>query len=70
MLNSLDYYKYGAFLSGSLEQQFKMQSHFGIFDSVIGEGQWHDDTELEYLIWMCEFFEILIPVLIIISLWY
>ena len=25
------------------EEQLKIQSHFGIFDNVIGEGQWYDD---------------------------
>ena len=29
--------KYGEFILGQSEQQFKIQSYFGIFDPVIGE---------------------------------
>ena len=29
--------KHGAFVSGKLEQQFKIHSLFGIFDTLIGE---------------------------------
>ena len=36
--------KYGALIPGKSGQQFKIQYHFGIFDTVIGEGQWYDDS--------------------------
>ena len=39
-----DDYKYEALILGQLEQQFKIQSHFGIFDPLFGEGQWYDDS--------------------------
>ena len=32
-----DNYKYGAFILGQSEQQFKIHSHFGIFDLVTVE---------------------------------
>ena len=36
--------KYGAFILGKSEQQFKIQDHFGIFYPIIGEVQWYDDV--------------------------
>ena len=33
-----DYSKYGSFILGQSEKQFKIQSHFRIFDLLIGEG--------------------------------
>ena len=48
--------KYGAFILGKSEQQFKIQSHFGIFDPVIGEGQWYDDAASHAIKFICELF--------------
>ena len=39
-----DYSKFGTFIIGQSEQQFKIQSHFEIFHPVLGEGQWCDDA--------------------------
>ena len=36
--------KYWTFILGKLENKIKIQSHFGMFDPVIGEGQWYDDA--------------------------
>ena len=36
--------KYGTFIHGQSEQQYKVQSHFGIFDPIIWEVQWYDDS--------------------------
>ena len=36
--------KFGAFIFGQSEQQFKINPHFTIFDTVSGEGQWYDDA--------------------------
>ena len=33
-----------------------MQSHFGIFGPVIGEGQWYDDSASQAIKYMCELF--------------
>ena len=49
-------YKYGAFILGKSEQQFKIQSHFGIFDPVIGYGQWYDDAGSQAFKCKCELF--------------
>ena len=40
----LDDSKSGNFIIGQSEQQLNTNSYFGIFDSVIGEGQWYCDT--------------------------
>ena len=48
------YYKYGALIIGQPEQQFRIQSHFGILDPVIGEGQWYDDSASYTLKCICE----------------
>ena len=48
--------KYRVFILGQSEQQFKIQSHFGIFDPVIGEGQWCDDVSSIGLKCICELF--------------
>ena len=47
-------YKYREFIFGQPEKQFKIQSHFGIFDPVIGEVQWYDDSASQYLKCICE----------------
>ena len=52
-----DYSKYGAFIIGKSEQQFKIRSHFVIFDRLIGEGQWYDDAASNALKFICELFE-------------
>ena len=49
-----DDYKYGEFSLGKSEQKLKTQSHFEIFDPVIGEGQWYDDAESHDLKFRCE----------------
>ena len=49
--------KYGAFILGQSEKQFNIKSCFGIFDPVIGEGQWYDDTESQDLKCIFELFE-------------
>ena len=46
----------GAFIIEQPEQQFKIQSHFGIFDSIIGEGQWYDYEKSQTLECICESF--------------
>ena len=56
-LSCSDDSKYGTFIIGQSEQQFKTQSHIGIFDSLIGEGQWYDDAESHALKCICELFE-------------
>ena len=48
--------KYGALILGKSEKQFKIQSHFGIFDPVTGEGQWYDDSSSHDLKCLCEYF--------------
>ena len=48
--------KYGPFILGQSEQKFKIQSHFGIFDPVIGAGQWYDDTSSHALQFTCSLF--------------
>ena len=48
--------KYCAFISGQLEQQFKMQRLFWIFDTVIGDGQLYDDAASQALKCMCGLF--------------
>ena len=35
-LSCSDYSKYGAFILGQSEQQFKIKSHFVIFDTLLG----------------------------------
>ena len=37
------------FVIGQSGQQFKIQSHFGSFDPVIGEKQWYDDDASQAL---------------------
>ena len=51
-----DDYKYGAFILRQSKQQFKIQSHFGIFDPVLGEVQWYDDAASHALKFICELF--------------
>ena len=51
-----DDYKYVSLILVQSEQQFKIQSHFGIFDPVIGEGQLYDDAESYVLKSICELF--------------
>ena len=51
-----DDYEYGAFILGKSEQQLKIQSHFGIFDPVIGEVHWSDDAASQALKCICELF--------------
>ena len=48
--------KNGAFIIGQSEQQLKIQSHFGIFDSVIGVDQLYDDVLSQALKCICETF--------------
>ena len=36
--------KNGAFIIRQSEKELKIQSHFGIFDPVIGEDQWYYDV--------------------------
>ena len=48
--------KYVAFVLGQSEQQFKIQSHFGIFDAIVGEVKWYDDSESHALKCICELF--------------
>ena len=48
--------KYGAFILGQSEQQFKIQDHFGILYPIIGEVQWYDDEASYYLKCICELF--------------
>ena len=48
--------KYGSFILGKPEQQLKIQSHFGIFDPVIGEVQWYDGAASHALKYICELF--------------
>ena len=43
-------------MDGQSEKQFKIQSHLGIFDPVIGEGQWYDDASSQALKCICEWF--------------
>ena len=50
------YSKYGAFILEQSEQQFKIQYHFGISDTVIGEGQWYDDASSHSLKFICGLF--------------
>ena len=47
-------YKYREFIFWQSEQQFKIQSHFVIFDPVIGEGKWYDDTASHAIKCICE----------------
>ena len=49
--------KYKAFILGQSEQQFKIQSHFRIFDTVIGEGQWYNEAAIQALKYICKLFE-------------
>ena len=48
-----DSFKQGAFVLGQSAQQFKIQSHFGIFDTKIGQGQFSDDTASQTRKCMC-----------------
>ena len=41
--------KYGEFIPRQSEQQFKIQSYSGIFNHIIDEGQWYDDTASQAL---------------------
>ena len=41
--------KHRALIIGKSEKQFKIQSHFGIFDPIIGEGQWYEDAASQAL---------------------
>ena len=52
-----DYSKHGAFIIGQSEQQFKIQSHFGIFDTIIGDGKWYGKAESQALKSICRLFE-------------
>ena len=49
-----DEYKSGAFIPGQPEQQFKIQSYFGICYPEIGEGWWYNDAASKNLICLCE----------------
>ena len=48
--------KYGALIIGQSEKQFKIQYHFGIFDTLIGGVQWYKDAESLDLKCICELF--------------
>ena len=48
--------KYGALILGKSEQRFKIQSHFLIFDPIIGEVQLCDYAESHHLKYICELF--------------
>ena len=48
--------KYGAFILGQSEQQSKIYSHLGIFDTVIGDGQWYYYAASHSLKCICELF--------------
>ena len=48
--------KAGAFVPVKSAQQFKIQSHFGIFDLEIGVGQLYDDAESQAFRCMYELF--------------
>ena len=48
--------KFGAFILGQSEQQFKIDSHFGISDPVVGEGQFYYDASSHALKFICELF--------------
>ena len=48
--------KYGAFVLGKSGQQLKIQSYFGIFDPVIGDGKWYDDAASQALKSICRLF--------------
>ena len=50
--------KYGAFILGQPEQQFKIKSHFGIFDPVTVKGQWYGDAASHAFMCICEIFGI------------
>ena len=56
-----DDFKYGAFILGQSQQKFKVQSHFGIFDPVTGEGKWYDEAVSLALKFICELF---------VNIWY
>ena len=46
--------EYGAFIIGKSEQQFKIQSNFGIFDQLFRERQLYKDAESLALKCICE----------------
>ena len=48
--------KYGALIIGKLEQQYKIQSHYGIFDPVIVEEQLYEYASSQALKCICELF--------------
>ena len=53
LLRFPDDYKNGAFIIGQSEQQFKIQSHFGIFYPLFGEKKWYDDAASHALKCIC-----------------
>ena len=66
-----DGYKYVSFVLGELEQQLKMQSHLGIFDPVIGEGQSYDDAvsnTLKYIWWWFGNFRLLYSIKLLLDI--
>ena len=50
--------KTGLFIIGQSEHQFKIQSHFSIFDPVIRVDQWYDDDASHDFKCICESFGI------------
>ena len=54
--SSYYYSKYRAFILGKSEQQFKIQSCFGILDAVNLKGQRYDDVLSQALKCICETF--------------
>ena len=55
-LSCSDDSKYGALILWKPEQQFKIQSHFGIFYPVIGEVKWYDYAVSHAYKCICELF--------------
>ena len=51
-----DYSKYISFTLGKSEQISKIWFHFGIFNSVVGVGQWYDNASSHALKCICELF--------------
>ena len=49
-------YKYGAFILGKPEQQFKTQSNFGIFNPVTAWEKIYDDASSQALKYTCKLF--------------
>ena len=53
LLSHSDDSKYGEFILGKSEQQFKIQSHFGILCPVIGWGELYDYDASHALKFIC-----------------